>query len=232
MLRFSKTLERGMKELEKHENITGAAAFDLFQSYGFPFELTQELAKDRGIDVSKDQFNEAQEVHRNSSRSASVGKFKGGLADTSDQVVKYHTATHLLQQALKDIFGDVIRQEGSNITSERLRFDTRLDHKPTEEELRSVESIINDKIKQALPVKSVRLPKEEAEKIGATSFFREKYGDEVNIYYIGSDEGDVKAAYSKEFCGGPHVENTSCIGEIKLYKAEKIGAQSVRIYAR
>ena len=151
MSRFSKTLERGMKEVEKQKTITGVTAFDLFQSYGFPFELTQELAQDRGIVVSKDEFEKAQELHRTSSRNASVGKFKGGLADSSDQVVKYHTATHLLQQALKDVFGDMIRQEGSNITSERLRFDTRLDHKPTEDELQKVQEIINQKISQALP---------------------------------------------------------------------------------
>lgn len=232
MTRFSKTLEKGMRQVEKTTNLDGAAAFDLFQSYGFPFELTQELAAERGIEINRAEFEDAQNIHRDQSRTASAGKFKGGLAETSDQVVKYHTATHLLQQALKDLYGNTIRQEGSNITQERLRFDTNLDHKPTDEEIQKIELIVNEKIQEALPVRKIIMARQEAGNIGAAAFFREKYGDEVSVYYIGGTEGKPETAYSKELCGGPHVQNTADIGPVEIFKTEKTGTQSVRLYAR
>lgn len=231
LAKFSKTLERGLREVEKLEEINGQVAFDLFQSYGFPVELTQELAEKKGQTVDIEAFNKAKEEHQRLSRTASAGKFKGGLADHSDQVVKYHTATHLLHQALKDVFGPEARQEGSNITQDRLRFDVKLNRKPTEEELKEVESIINSKIEESLPVFAKVMQKDEADKIGASSFFKEKYEDTVNVYFIGGKE-DISKAYSKEFCGGPHVENTKEIGKISLYKVKKIGSQVVRIYAK
>lgn len=232
MKKFQESLDRGLRTLEKAQIVDEKLAFDLLQSNGFPFEITQELALEKGIQLDVDVFEKINQEHKDLSRTASAGKFKGGLAGSSDQVVKYHTATHLMQQALKEVFGDIIRQEGSNITQERLRFDTRLDHKPTPDELTKVEELINYQIKAALPVRKIVLPKDEAEKIGASAFFREKYSDEVSVYYIGGEDGKPETAYSKEFCGGPHVENTSDIGAIEIYKAEKNGAQSVRLYAR
>ena len=162
--------------------------------------------------------------HKELSRSASAGKFKGGLADNSMQTVKYHTATHLLHQALFDVLGKDIRQEGSNITSERLRFDFYCTHKPTDKELKKITETLNDKIKEVLPVEFKIIPKKEAEMLGAKSFFREKYPDMVKVYFIGN--------YSKEFCGGPHVKNTSEIGSFTIIKCEKIGNNLFRIYAK
>jgi len=150
--------------------------------------------------------------------------FKGGLANQSEQTIKYHTATHLLHQALKDMFGNEVRQEGSNITAERLRFDFQLSKKPTDDEIKKIEDTINQKIKGNLPVYFKVMPKDEAFKIGAASFFKEKYGDQVKVYFIGN--------YSKEFCGGPHVKNTSEIGSFKIIKVKKIGSNLMRIYAK
>lgn len=222
MNRFGSTLERGLREIGKRSSLDGKVAFDLFQSYGFPIELTSELAHEKGISLDMHEFEAERQRHRELSQSSSAGKFKGGLADSSDQVLKYHTATHLLHQALKDVFGDIIRQEGSNITQERLRFDTRLDRKPTDEEIIRVQDIMNAKIAEALPVQRKEMPREEAEKLGAASFFREKYGDVVSVYFIGD--------YSKEFCGGPHVENTSEIGPLEITRVKSIGSNTVRIY--
>lgn len=232
MDKFSKTLSAGIREVEKLDNIDGRVAFDLFQSYGFPFELTEELASEKGMKIDRSEFEKAMKEHQEKSRSASAGKFKGGLADTSDQVLKYHTATHLLQKALMDVFGDVIRQEGSNITQKRLRFDTRLDRKPTDEELQKVTDIMNSKIDEALPVYKHVMKKSEAERLGAISFFRDKYGDEVSVYAIGGSEDNPEGAYSMEFCGGPHVSNTADIGKLEIFKVKKIGSQLVRFYVR
>ncbi len=233
MKRFSKTLERGLKKINKlDEEDLNKEAFNLYQSFGFPFELTEELAHKNGITLDVEHFKKAQKEHQKLSRSASAGKFKGGLADTSDQVIKYHTATHLLHKALKDVFGDAIRQEGSNITQERLRFDVKLDRKPTDDELKQIENIINAKVDEKLPVYKVVMSKEKADTLGAASFFREKYGKEVSVYFIGGSENDLDSAYSKEFCGGPHVSNTKEIGHISLFKVKKIGSNLVRFYAR
>lgn len=198
--KFTKALGDGLKEFEK-----GVDAFTLFSSYGFPLELTLELAKEKGIKIDIEKFNKEFKKHQSLSRAGAEQKFKGGLADTSEMSVKYHTATHLLHQALHDVLGEGIMQKGSNITPERLRFDFSHGAKMTDEEKKKVEEIINEKIKENLPVQNVILPKADAEKIGARHFFTEKYGDTVSIYFIGRD---IEHAYSKEFCGGPHVANT------------------------
>ena len=230
--KFSKTLEKGLKEVQRHEHIDGKMAFDLYQSYGFPLEIVEELVKEKGQEVNRDEFQAEFNKHKELSRSASAGKFKGGLADQSEQTLKYHTATHLLHQALFDVLGNAVRQEGSNITGERLRFDFAASQKPTEEEIQKVEKIINEKIQAALPMRFKNMPKEEAEKVGAKSFFKEKYPDMVEVYYIGGEEDRPETAYSKEFCGGPHVNNTSEIGRLKMFKVEKIGRGLVRIYGK
>ncbi len=217
--KFRKTLEKGLKEFEK-----GTDAFVLFSSYGFPLELTLELAKEKGLSVDIEKFNEEFKKHQDLSRSGAEQKFKGGLADTSEMSIKYHTATHLLHQALHDVLGDGVGQKGSNITPERLRFDFSYDKKMTDEEKKKVEDIINEKIKLGLPVQNVVMPKAEAEKTGARHFFGEKYGDVVSIYFIGND---LETAYSKEFCGGPHVKNTSELGKFKIQK-EEASSQGVR----
>jgi alanyl-tRNA synthetase len=200
--RFRKTLEKGLKEFER-----GTDAFVLFSSYGFPIELTLELAKEKGIKIDVDKFNEEFKKHQELSRTGAEQKFKGGLADANDpMVIKYHTATHLLHQALHLVLGDGVGQKGSNITPERLRFDFSYDSKMTDEQKKKVEEIVNEQIKKALPVKQVLMPKAEAEKTGARHFFGEKYGEEISIYYIGDT---LDSAFSKEFCGGPHVKNLS-----------------------
>jgi len=222
--RFNKTLKNGLKILETIDKPTGKQVFDLYQSFGFPMELTQELLKEKGFDINKGEFEKEFEKHKNLSRSSSAGMFKGGLADHSQQTIKYHTATHLLHQALFDVMGEFIRQEGSHIIGERLRFDFYSTSKPTDEQMKKVEKIVNKKIQEKLPVKFKIIPKDEALKLGARSFFREKYPDMVKVYFVGN--------YSKEFCGGPHVKNTSEIGKIEIYKFEKIGSNLYRIYAK
>jgi len=222
--RFGKSLDRGLKEIKKLKQIDGKTAFDFYQNYGFPLEITEELFREQGQKIDKKQFYYEFEKHKKLSRASSTAKFKGGLADQSEQTIKYHTATHLLHQALFDVLGNQVKQEGSNITTERLRFDYYSPIKPTPEQIKQVETIVNDKIKQKLSVEFKILPKKEASKLGARSFFREKYPDMVKVYFIGD--------YSKEFCGGPHVKNISEIGKIEIFKAEKIGSNIYRIYAK
>ncbi|NTU47108.1 alanine--tRNA ligase [Candidatus Roizmanbacteria bacterium] len=229
MCRFGKSLDKGLKEIEKMEEVNAKQAFDLYQSYGFPVEITEELLQQKGKKLDRDAFRAEFEKHRALSRTASAGMFKGGLADQSEQTLKYHTATHLLHQALFDVLGNDVRQEGSNISAERLRFDFYHVSKPTEDQIKQIELILNKKIAEELPVSFVILPKDEATKLGAKSFFKEKYPDQVKVYYIGNT---LETAYSKEFCGGPHVKNTKEIGSFSLYKMEKIGANMFRIYAR
>lgn len=222
--KFNLSVAKGMKEIKKIEKVDGKIAFDFYQSYGFPYELTVELFSEKGQVIDRDQFVAEFNKHKELSRSASAGKFKGGLADHSVQTVKYHTATHLLHQALFDVMGADVRQEGSNITADRLRFDFYSPRNMSSTEIKKTEDTINSKIKEKIPVIFKIIPKEEALKIGAKSFFREKYPDMVKVYFVGE--------YSKEFCGGPHVQNTGEIGEIKIYKVEKIGSNLYRIYAK
>ncbi|MBI1862775.1 hypothetical protein HYS00_01505 [Candidatus Microgenomates bacterium] len=230
--KFGLSLERGMREIEKMEKVSGKDAFNLYQSYGFPLEVTEEILLDKGKEVNKTQFYEEFQKHKDLSRSSSAVKFKGGLADHSDQVLKYHTATHLLHQALFDLFGNDIRQEGSNITGERLRFDFYSTKNISQDDKAKIAALINEKIGEALPMRFKIMPKDEAVKTGAKSFFREKYPDNVKVYYIGGTDDHPETAYSKEFCGGPHVTNTKEIGSLSIYKLEKIGSNLYRIYAK
>lgn len=232
MKRFGQTLEKGLKEVAKIDAIDGKKAFDLYQTFGFPLEVTEEMFREKGQSIDHVQFKHEFDKHKEQSRSASAGKFKGGLADHSDQVLKYHTATHLLHQALFDVMGGDIRQEGSNITAERLRFDFYSPVKPTEEQLKEVEKTINEKITAALPMRFKLMPKDEALKIGARAFFREKYPDQVKVYYIGGEDDKPETAYSREFCGGPHVATTKEIGNHSIYKFETIGSNLYRIYSK
>lgn len=234
--KFRKTLEAGTKEFEKivrslneQKILEAKQVFDLYQSYGFPIELTEDMAKERGLKIDKEQVQVLIKQHQDLSRAGSEQKFKGGLGDTSEKSLQYHTATHLLHQALRDVLGIHVSQKGSNITTERLRFDFTHTAKMTDDEKKKVEDIVNEKIQAALPMQVVTLSKEEAEKTGALHFFGEKYGDTVTVYYVGND---LNSAYSKEFCGGPHVKNTSELrGTFKIQKEEAVSAGVRRIKA-
>ncbi len=230
--KFRKTLLQGIKELNKYfekGSISGEEAFVIFSSYGFPIEITIELAKEKNINIDLIAFNNELKKHQDLSRAGSEQKFKGGLGDTSDKSLQYHTATHLLHQALREVLDDTVGQKGSNITPERLRFDFSYGEKMTDEQKKKVEDIVNQKINDALPVQVVSLPKEEAVKTGAIHFFGEKYPDTVTVYYIGNT---VDEAFSKEFCGGPHVKNTSELkGIFKIQKEEAVSAGVRRIKA-
>lgn len=223
--KFRKTLTRGLKEFDKlsGNNISGNDAFILFTTYGFPYELTEELASEKGVTVDKKGFEVEMRKHQELSRSGSEQKFKGGLVDYGEMSVKYHTATHLLHQALRNVLGNSVEQRGSNITPERMRFDFSFERKMTDEEKQIVEDIVNEHIQAAIPVTSKELPLEEAKKLGAIGLFGEKYGDVVKVYTIGN--------FSLEFCGGPHVTNTSQLGHFKMVKEESISAGVRRIRA-
>lgn len=228
--RFRKTLSDGMKQFQKlsTENISGEEAFTLFSTYGFPIELIQELAKEKNIKVDVTGFNNAFRLHQKASRVGAEEKFKGGLAGTGEMEIKYHTATHLLHQALRDVLGKSVTQKGSNITSERLRFDFAFERKMTDDEKMNVQNIVNEKIQAKLPVQKVTMKKEDAEKTGALHFFGDKYGEEVNVYFIGEK---IEEAYSKEYCGGPHTENTGSLGKFIVTKEEAVSAGVRRIKA-
>jgi alanyl-tRNA synthetase len=219
-LKFSQTLDEGLKQFEKGV----VDPFVLYTTYGFPIELTEEIAKERGITIDHKKFEEDFEKHQEISKAGMEQKFKGGLGGHGEMEVRYHTATHLLRQALEEVLGENIVQKGSNITSERLRFDFGFSRKMTDEEKSKVEEIVNTKIKEDLPVNRVVMSKEEAEQTGAAHTFGDKYGDEVSIYYIGPT---LAEAYSKEFCGGPHVERTGLLGNFKITKEEAV-AQGIR----
>lgn len=229
MEKFGKTLDRGLKEIEKIQKIDGKIAFDLYQTFGFPYEVTEELFRQKGQEIDKTQFKTEFEKHQELSRTASAGMFKGGLADQSEVVIKYHTATHLLHQALRDVLGPKVFQKGSNITSERLRFDFSFDRKMTDEEIKQTEDIINKKIDEDLKVDRKFMTVEKANKLNAIGLFNEKYGTEVSIYGIGPREDG--SYYSLEFCGGPHIEHTGIIGQIKITKEEAISSGIRRIRA-
>jgi len=224
---FSKTLEKGLKEFEKVSSngtdIEGQTAFHLFDTFGFPLELTVELATEKGLRVDTEGFALRFKEHQEKSRTASAGKFKGGLAGNSEVETKYHTATHLLNAALKVVVGPDVHQKGSNITDERMRFDFSCDHKLTDEEKIKVEELVNQWIDEGLEVKVEQMPKEEAIQSGAECMFVEKYPDIVTVYSIGN--------VSKELCGGPHVKNTSALGYFKIKKEEASSAGVRRIKA-
>ena len=228
-IKFNRTLEKGLREFEKivknlnESEINKDLAFKLYDTYGFPIELTLELAKERGLTVDEKGFYEKFKAHQELSRTASAGKFKGGLAGNSEIETKYHTATHLLNAALKVVINKDVHQKGSNITDERMRFDFSCDHKLTDEEKKAVEDLVNKWIEEGLPVTKKEMSKEEAIKSGAECMFIEKYPDIVTVYSI----GDV----SKELCGGPHVNNTSELGHFKIKKEEASSAGVRRIKA-
>lgn len=242
--KFRKTLENGMKEFDKifknsliDQNtgsrfISGDDAFNLLQSFGFPVELTEELAKENDATVDRDSFEMAKATHSHESRTASAGKFKGGLGGDGEMEVKYHTATHMLHQALREVLGETVEQKGSNITPERLRFDFSFERKMTDEEKKQVEDIINARIKENLPVTREEVSMEEARARGAIGLFGDKYGDVVSIYRIGEgkNRGD-KDLFSMEFCGGPHVNSTGELGVFKIQKEEAVSAGVRRIKA-
>jgi len=220
--RFWKTMGNGLREIEKIPKLDGKTAFFLYESYGFPVELTEEIAKDRGQKIDKGVFQKEFEKHKELSRTASVGMFKGGLVDDSEKVTKLHTATHLLHAALRKVLGEHIAQKGSNITAKRLRFDFSHPQKLSAEELKKVEDLINEQIKKDLQVSFETMSLEEAIKQGALHFFGERYGKKVKVYTIGN--------FSREVCGGPHVKRTGEIGRVRMIKQEKIGSGVTRIY--
>jgi len=253
--KFEKALEKGMREFEKWEwkgvpdeslqkqndtnkttiisaqskkVLPGEVVFDLFQTYGFPFEMTEELAKEKRLTVSRKDFERRMFEHQELSRTSSAGMFKGGLSDAGEETKKLHTATHLLRQALEIVLKEKVMQKGSNINSERLRFDFNHDAKLTDEEKQKVEDLVNQKIAENLPVNKIVMKKEEAEKTGAVHAFGDKYGDEVSIYYVGNS---LETAWSKEFCGGPHVSNTGELSHFKIVKEEAVSAGVRRIKA-
>ncbi len=231
--KFRKALTLGLKEFNKIAEKTVASqsaqldtidAFTLFESYGFPVELIVELAKEKGLTVDTESFKHMFAEHQERSRAGSEKKFKGGLAGDGVMETRYHTATHLLHQALREVLGDHVSQKGSNITAERLRFDFAHTAKMTDEEKKKVEEKVNAWIEQDLPVTMHVMPKEEAEKTGALHFFGEKYPDHVQVYAIGTD---MDSAVSKEFCGGPHVAHTGELGHFTIQKEEAV-SQGVR----
>ena len=222
--KFRKTLTQGIKEFEKiaSGNISGQHAFMLFSTYGFPIDMTTDLAKERNLTVDRVGFDAEFKNHQDLSRAGAEKKFKGGLGDTSEMSVKYHTATHLLNAALKQVVGLHVHQKGSNITSERLRFDFSHGEKLTDAQKKTVEDQVNEWITEDLPVTFAEMPKQEAEKI-ATHAFGDKYGDIVKVYSIGKEGAYV----CREFCGGPHVEHTGILGHFKIQKEEAV-SQGVR----
>ncbi len=220
---FRKTLQHGLKEFEK-----GVDPFILATTYGFPIELTEELAKEKGIVIDREDFNTKMAEHQKLSQTASAGMFKGGLANHNDKTIKLHTAHHLLLAGLQAVVDKNIKQRGSNITEERLRIDFMCDHKLTDEEKQKVEAFVNDKIEQGLDVVRREMPLAEAEKLGAEMEFGAKYPDVVSVYFIEDKDGNP---VSKEFCGGPHVKNTKELGKFKIQKEEAVAAGIRRIKA-
>ena len=230
--KFVKTLTKGEKEFEKEieeikkqgkEKVDGKIVFKLYDTYGFPPEVTEELAKENGMKIDKEEFSKLFKEHQEKSRAGSEQKFKGGLASTGEMETKYHTATHLLNAALKQILGPHVHQKGSNITADRMRFDFSHPSKMTDEEKQKTEDLVNQWIKEAIPVEHMEMKKDEAIKMGAEAMFIEKYGDIVSVYKI----GDV----SLELCGGPHVKNTSELGHFKIKKEESSSSGVRRIKA-
>ena len=228
-IKFNKTLEKGLREFEKatssleNKAINKEIAFKLYDTYGFPIELTEELAIEQGLTVDTEGFKEKFAEHQKKSREGATQKFKGGLASTGERETKYHTATHLLNAALKNVLGNHVHQKGSNITAERMRFDFSHNSKMTEEEKQKTEDLVNEYIQMAIPVEKLEMKKDEAIAQGAEAMFLDKYGDIVSVYKI----GDV----SMELCGGPHVHNTSELGHFKIKKEEASSAGVRRIKA-
>lgn len=228
--RFGRTLQQGLREFEKLSGslspgatLEGRFIFRLYDTYGFPLEMTQELADERGLILDVAGFEQALLTHQERSRTATAGTFKSGLADHGEMTVKYHTATHLLHQALRTVLGEHVQQRGSNITPERLRFDFSHPERLTDEERRQVEELVNEQIAANLPVSVQEMPFTEAQQKGALAFFGERYPDVVTVYSVGD--------FSREVCTGPHVESTGRLGHFKIVKEESAGAGIRRIKA-
>ncbi|MDR1870110.1 MAG: alanine--tRNA ligase, partial [Treponema sp.] len=235
--KFMETLQKGEHEFEKllpnllknpQKIMSGRLAFKLYDTYGFPIELTEELAGEQGMTVNREEFDEAFKKHQELSRSQSGQAFKGGLGDQGEMAVKYHTATHLMHQALRMVLGEHVAQKGSNITAERMRFDFSHDAPMSEEQIKKVEEIVNEQIKRDLPVFMETMGLEEAKKEGAIALFGEKYEAQVKVYTAGASKTDF---FSKEVCGGPHVERTGTLGKFKIQKEQSSSAGVRRIRA-
>ena len=234
--KFLETLQKGEHEFEKllpnllkdpGKNMPGRIAFKLYDTYGFPIELTEELARENGMKVNRQEFDESYRKHQELSRAGSEQVFKGGLQDHGDTATRYHTATHLLHQALRKVLGDHIAQKGSNITAERMRFDFSHPAPMTAAELKMVEDIVNEQIQKNLPVSSETMGLEAATASGAIALFGEKYESQVKVYTVGGGDD----FFSREVCGGPHVENTGCLGRFKIQKEQSSSAGVRRIRA-
>ena len=221
--KFHAMLGKGLKEIEKIPALTGALAFKLFETYGFPWEMTEEIARERGQQVDRAEFEGEFKKHQDLSRTSAKGMFKGGLADHGEAVVKLHTTTHLMHQALRSVLGTHVQQKGSNITNERLRFDFSHSQKVTPEEIKEVERIVNEQIARNLKVSFADTTYDDAIKAGALAFFGERYPEKVKVYEIGD--------FSKEICGGPHIENTTVLGRFSISREEASSAGVRRIYA-
>jgi alanyl-tRNA synthetase len=229
--KFLSTLEAGAKQIDNiKKEISGEKAFNIFQTFGYPVEMTKEIAKEKNLKLAEDfdrGFQDALAKHQELSRTASAGKFKGGLADSSEETIKLHTVAHLLLAALRKVLGDHVEQRGSNITAERLRFDFSHSEKLTAEQKEEVEEIVNKVIVQDLPVTFKEMSLEEAKRIKAMGVFESKYGERVKVYQIGNDDN----YFSREICGGPHVTNTGKLGKFKIKKEESSSAGVRRIKA-
>ena len=226
--KFTQTLEAGLKEFRKYEEVTGKDAFNLFQSFGIPLEITKELAEQLGKKIDQKEFDAEFKQHQELSRSAGTekGTFKGGLADHDPKTVRMHTATHLMQAALRKVLGEHVIQKGSNVNADRTRFDFPNPEKVTPEQIKQVEDLVNEWIAKDLTVTKEEMNRDEAFKLGALGQFGEKYGDSVSIYTIMDAQGNI---ISREFCGGPHVSHTGEIGKFKIVKEEAISAGTRRI---
>ena len=236
--KFRTTLKKGEAEFQKllpnlmknpKKIISGKVAYNLYETYGYPLELTQELGAENGFTVDVEGFKEAERKHQEASKTAEAGAAKGGLAEQSDITTKYHTATHLLQQALVNVLGNQVAQKGSNINNERMRFDFTFERPMTKEEIAQVEAIVNEKINEDLPVTMQVMPLDAAKASGARALFTNKYGEDVKVYTIGKDA--EKDWFSKEVCGGPHVQHTAQIGKFKIEKEQSSSAGVRRIRA-
>jgi alanyl-tRNA synthetase len=226
--RFEKTLEAGLKEFEKLATVSGKDAFNLYQTYGFPIEITQELAQEKGIRIDLDEFKAELEKHQELSRTASAGTFRGGLADASEATTKLHTAAHLMLAGLRKVLGSDVFQKGSNITAERLRFDFSYKEKMTSEQIKQVEDFVNEAIKVDAKVVCEQVSLEKAKEMGAMGVFDSKYGQIVKVYTISDKNGKI---ISREICGGPHVEHASILGRFKIQKEESSSSGVRRIKA-
>jgi alanyl-tRNA synthetase len=228
---FLKTLEKGMSFFRKitkgRRELSGTDAFLLYQSYGFPIEIIEELASENKIKIDMNGYKREEKKHQKLSRTSAAGRFSSGLADKSIETTRLHTATHLLHAALRKVLGEKVKQKGSNITPERLRFDFAFERKLSDDEKKRIENIVNKAIREKLPVSSEEMSPEKAKKAGALGFFEHKYGERVSVYTVGNGE----KAFSKEICTGPHVRNTGELGRFRIEKEESSSAGVRRIKA-